>query len=299
MDRKKSHTKDELVDLYAQMKYPMEYFIKFESNYQKCYSELFSDMKDFEDDDFNDKDETIGGIALQFATRYVNKFMAQLDKGHSEEWAHLVAESIEDNNSLIIANAYNSMNPELAKQELRLYCKSLGGDEFFEKHYLFLFEIGESWNNPLETAMEYSRIYKQQIAKGKSETFAHHYADLMSGNEYVEIYCQKYAYAYDKALSEGKSKEYAELFAGMYGDGAANHGEREDRDIPDFWEEKVFGYMKGWEYATNNNLSNDFIGIYENVYLNTVYADEPEKISWDRLEEYILEEALKKYNEMT
>jgi hypothetical protein len=117
---------------------------------------------------------------------------------------------------------------------LRLHCKSFGGDELFEKHYLFLFEIGEGWNNPQEIALKYSRIYKQQIAKGKNEIFAHQYADLMSSNEYVEIYYKKYAYAYDEALSEGKSKEYAVLFADMYGDGAANYGEREEKDIPEF-----------------------------------------------------------------
>ena len=294
MDRKKPHTKDELIDLYAQMKYPMKYFIKFESRYHECYSELFNDMKDYEDDDFEDEDDTIGGTALQFASEYLDRFMAQLNGGHGEEWAHLVAKPIEDNNT-IIADAYYSMSPELAKQELRLHCKSLGGDEFFEKYYLFLFEIGEGLNNPQKIALEYSKIYKQQIAKGKSEVFAHQYADLMSGDEFVEIYCRKYAYAYDKALSEGKSEEYAKLFADMYGDGAANYGEREDKDIPEFWEEKVFAYMKGWEYATNNNLSNEFIKIYERVYLNTVYADEPEKIPWNRLDEYILEEALKKY----
>ena len=295
MDRKRPHTKDELVDLYTQMKYPMEYFIKFESNYQKYYSEFFSEMKDYEDDDFENKDETIGGVALQFSSEYIDKFMVQINKGHSEEWAHLVAKYTEDKDCVIIANAYNSMSPELAKRELRLHCKSLGGDEFFEKHYLYLYEIGRGWYNPLEIAFEYSRIYKQQIAEGKSEIFAHHYADLMAADEYVEIYCEKYAYAYDKALSEGKSRVYAELFADKYGDGAVNYGEREEEDIPESWEEEIFAYMNGWEYATNNNLSNRFIGIYKNVYMNTIYADEPEKIPWNRLEEYVLEEALKKY----
>ena len=297
MDRKKPHTKDELVDLYSKMKYPMEYFVKFESNYQKHYLMNYSDMKDYEDDDFED-DESIGGVALQYASEYMNKFMAQLNSGHSEEWAHLVAESYEDDDELIVENAYSSMFlklAELAKQDLRLHCKSLGGDEFFEKHYLFLFETGEGWNNPREVAAEYSRIYKQQITDGKSEIYAHEYANLKSKNVFVEIYCDKYAYAYDKALLEGKSNEYAELFADMYGDGAANYGEREHRDIPEFWEEKVFAYMKGWEYATNNNLSDKFIGLYQNVYMNSIYTDEPGEIPWDRLDEYVLEEALKRY----
>jgi hypothetical protein len=56
--------------------------------------------------------------------------------------------------------------------------------------------------------------------------------------------------------------------------------------------------MKGWGYAKNNNLSNRFIGVYENVYLNTIYADEPEKNPWNRQEEYILEEALKNMNKI-
>ena len=219
MDRKRPHTKDELEDLYAQMEYPMKYFIKFESRYHECYSELFNDMKDYEDDDFDDKDETIGGIALQYSSEYIDKFMIQINEGHSEEWAHIVARSMEDNSYVVVADAYHSMPSELAKQELRIHCKSLGGDEFFEKHYLYLFEIGESLNNPQKIAFEYSKIYKQQISTGKSEVFAHQYADLMSGDEFVETYCRKYAYAYDKALSEGKSEEYAKLFADMYGGG--------------------------------------------------------------------------------
>ena len=297
MDKKKPHTKYELVDLYSQMEYPMEYFVKFEANYQKHYSMLYSEMKDYEDDDSED-DETIGGVALQYASEYVNKFMAQLNMGHSEKWAHLVAESVEFDEDQTVEEAYSSMFlefRELANQDIRLHCKSLDGDEFFEKHYLFLFESRETWNNPREEAAEYSRIYKQQIANGKSEIYAHEYAYLMSKNDFVEIYCDKYAYAYDKALSDGKSKDYAILFAEMYGDGAANHEEREHRDIPEFWEEEIFAHMKGWEYATNNDLSDKFVVIYKNVYMNAIYADEPDKIPWDRLDEYVLEEALKRY----
>lgn len=298
-DKKRIHTHEELKNIYASLKYPTEYFEKFESKYHECYTEWYKEMKNYEEDDF-EEGESIGNNALEYSTlSYIKRFVDEKEKGHSDEWTHIVANSFEDDEERIIDESYSvikSIDEELAKQELHLHCKSLCRDELFEKHYLFLFEIGEGLNHPQEIAKKYSEIYKQQIAKGKTPVYSHQYADLMSSNEYVEIYCEKYAFAYDKAISEGKSKMYAELFADKYGDGSANHGERENRDIPDFWEEKVFAYMNGWEYATNNNFSNKFIGIYENIYLNTIYADEPEKIPWNRLEEYILEEALKKYN---
>lgn len=86
------------------------------------------------------------------------------------------------------------------------------------------------------------------------------------------------------------------MYADKYGDGFCNYGGREDAKIPEFWEERIIGYMKGWEYARANNLNTSFADLYENIYLNTIYSDAPEKTPWHRLDEYVLEETLKKYH---
>lgn len=317
INQQQPHTLEELASLYKKTGYPEEYFPQFESHYRKTYNELYDDMKKFADEtaaeiaaeaaagivpeEEEQEKELISDDALFFASKYMDKFIEQIRLGHGKEWAHAIAGCMEWDEEQIINIAYEALeseNEELAKKELLHHCRLLGEDEWFEKHYLFLFEAGEGGNNPRETAKEYSELYKQQIAAGKSEVYAHQYADFMSEGMYVQEYCEKYAYAYDKALSEGKDETYANLFADKYGSAFVDYGEREKKEIPEYWEEEVFAYMNGWEYARQNKLPDEFIRIYVIEYLGAVYPDEPNRIPRDRLEAYVLDKALEEYGKI-
>ena len=313
INQQQPHTRDELTNLYKETGYPEEYFPQFESHYWKTYNELYDDMKKFAaetadeaaagtvPEEEEEEKESIRDDALFFALKYMDQFMEQIRLGHGKEWAHAFAGCMERDEEQIINTAYEALeyeDEELAKKGLLHHCRLWGEDEWFEKHYLFLFEAGEGGNNPRETAKEYSELYKRQIAAGKSKVYAHQYADFMSEGMYVQEYCEKYAYAYDKALSEGKDETYANLFADKYGSGFVDYGKRKKKGIPEFWEEEIFAYMNGWEYARQNKLPDEFIGIYVREYLGAVYPDEPNRIPKDRLEAYILEKALEEYGKI-
>ncbi|MDX9695236.1 MAG: hypothetical protein RBT49_05550 [Bacteroidales bacterium] len=86
-------------------------------------------------------------------------------------------------------------------------------------------EQGEGYADPWpgKQASEYSKIYKEQITKGKSEIFAHKYADLMASKEYTELGCYAEAIEYEKALNEGFSERYASSFAMHLSEYIANY----------------------------------------------------------------------------
>ena len=69
-----------------------------------------------------------------------------------------------------------------------------------------------------------------------------------------------------------------------------------------FWNEKMIGNMKGWEYANENELSDrqSFIKIYENIHINTYYADIPPlpKMNNEQIDKMILEKAVESYERL-
>jgi hypothetical protein len=156
---------------------------------------------------------------------------------------------------------------------------------------------------PEEKARKYSKIYKEQIANGKPQIFAHEFADLMADGTYHKIYCENYAFAFDNAISQGNSLEYAKKYADLYGtalvDIKRRAGISDDEELIDYNIEKVNAYMKGWEYAKDHQVNDRerFIGIYETTYLNAFYSDlcilEETNEQFDKR---VLEMALKKYH---
>jgi hypothetical protein len=164
--------------------------------------------------------------------------------------------------------------------------------------YLVTGSIDYYWRNHGE-----EKIYKEQLAKGKSEVYAHHYSDLMANGEYHEIYCEEYAFAYDKAISENKSSEYASVFANKYAselvDIKRRYGISEDEEMIDFAIEKVNAYMKAWQYGEENQLKDFelFAEIYENIHLNTCFLDDiTENKSSEEFDKLVLEKTLERFN---
>ena len=101
---------------------------------------------------------------------------------------------------------------------------------------------------------------------------------------------------------EGWDKLYIDVYMDKYEEGLLEDGEeREHPDIPTYWETKVIAYMKAWDYVRNSEIKGDykektrFIDIYMNEYLNASFPDHPEKIPWDRFEEYVMDRALKRF----
>lgn len=257
MNKKVSHSEEELISIFKLAGINEKYFSKFLKHYKHCYDELYEDYKNFEDDDFEEGD-SVQASALWCTNGYIKSYLELIDKGHSEEWAHEMASTVNEGASAI-SSVYDDIernNPELAKKDLLIYTKSLGGDEFFEKHYMFLFEVSSNPYTRIETAKNYSLLYKSELNKGKSEVYAHHYADLMSMEEYHEIYCEEYAFAFDKAKNDNKSEDYARVYAEKYASALVDikrrHGISDDEAMIDFAIEKVEAYMESWSNSNQN-----------------------------------------------
>ncbi|MFN9115398.1 MAG: hypothetical protein ACK5XN_35530 [Bacteroidota bacterium] len=184
------------------------------------------ELKQESDEEYNV--EKSKSEAVKLAIEDFRLFEAQIEKGHGKQWAQLYAISIEEH-----PHSFNRAYREIkeidaikSKEELIIHCNAMGGDEYYTKHFIFLMENGAALSDPDKQAARYSAIYKEQIALGKSEVFAHEYADTMASCEYREIYCYAYARCYDQAVNDGKSFSYAKAIAAHIAEYYANNYSR-------------------------------------------------------------------------
>lgn len=302
---KKPHTEEELKEVFQQNQIDDGLISVYIDYYNVSFKELLEDHKDFKDEDWGEG-ESVQAFALWCANDYIREYSKHIENGHGEEWSHILAHSNEEG-QLGIFHAYNDLrkiNLDLAKKELLTYAKYQSEDKDFLKHYLHLFAEVSEPGIRIETAKKYAEIYKKELAKGKSEVFANEYAALIASGDYHEIYCEDYAIAFDIANKENRDIEYARLYADKYAsaliDIKRRYGISDDEDMMNFAIEKVKAYMKAWNYARENRLEDfkRFADIYENIHLNTYYADEgrPNKSELE-IDKEILERALEKFGE--
>jgi hypothetical protein len=299
-----AHTTTELTAIFEERGILEKYFDQFLMYYKTRFEELLKENEQYKDEDFAEG-ESVQLDALFSTMLHTDCIMKEITKGHGDEWAFAIADCSEEDeraHRLVYSDLRNS-NPELAKKELLILCKSYAGDEFFEKHFISKFEEGCDYFRYSERASKYSEIYKKKLAEGKSKNYAHQYADLMSSEEFNTIYCEDYAYAYDKAIIEGKSEEYAILFADQYGSALVDIKSRyaisDDEEMLNFAIERVNIFMKAWEHNQELQLTNfaRFAEMYEQIHLNTYYNDQDETplIESNEITKDILERTLHAY----
>lgn len=174
----KYYSKQDLLEIAKQKQIPEQYFEDFIAFVEKEKKEMTYDG----DSHILD----IGTAAINFAVEYFEKYEAEIRKGHSKEWSHQYACSIEDHQHSFndAYKAIKKVDPAKAKEELRIHSRAIGGDEWYIKHFIFLMDNGEALSHPDKQAAIYSSIYKEQIALGKSKEFAHEYADLKASENY-------------------------------------------------------------------------------------------------------------------
>ena len=307
IDKKTPHAEAFLIEIFKEKGLNEKYFQKIYAYYKHCFKELYEDEYiNWTDADYEETGESAHKSALNVTNMFIEVFLSEKAKGHGDEWSLAVA-NCEEEGDLVYHVAYDEIvqtNPELAKKEILIRSKSLSNDEIFIKHHIYIYETEIHDTNRINRAKKYSEIYKDQIAKGKSVVYAHEYARLLSSGDYNPVYCDEYAYAYDKAIKEGKSEEYALEFAEVYGDELVDiksrYGISEDEDQINYAIEKVDVYMTVWEYNQKHQLKDFklFADIYENIHFNTYYPNELGLLGIikDEIDMEILEKALKKYN---
>lgn len=309
IDKKTPHTEAHLTEIFKEKGLNEKHFPKLYTYYKHCFVELYEDEYiNWTEEDYNETGDSAHKDALSVTEMFIEAFLGEKAKGQGDEWAFAVASCVEEGEVVyhIVYDEIKKTNPKMAKQELLIRSRSFGGDENFIKHYILLFESGSGYSDSVENAKKYSEIHKDQIAKGKTTVYANEYARLKSSDmNYHIIFCEEYAYAYDKALHEGKSETYALEFAEVYGeelvDIKARYGISEDEEQINYVIEKVDVYMTAWEYNEKHKLQNFklFADIYETIYFNSYYPNEEGPTGTkEEIDVKILEKVLKQYNKL-
>lgn len=246
------HTNEELIEIYSSNKGDdiySEYFIK---QYEFAYG-VFD-----EDQDWEDINESVEAHTLNYCLNdYLSHFLKCIKNGHGPVWADKFAYNIMGNEvATLTYQEIMKENPELARFEINIYCNSLSNDDIFKNYYLFLIEK-QCFRRTEQRTIEYVKIYKEQIDIGKSDFYAHHYADLrVSSKGFTVLYCEAYTITYEKALNENKSIEYAELYAEKLGSYIANHcssfSQKDEYGDFDFFHEHILEEMREWKLKNNN-----------------------------------------------
>lgn len=177
--------------------------------------------------------------AINYVEKYIQIFSEQVNLGHSYEWSSTFANEVFDyQDELARAFAFDAIfekDEEKAISDLRIFCNQINADELFTKQFIYLMQegIGHEEPNAEEQAHNYCVIFREQIKKGKSEIFAHRYADLSSCKYYTDIYCFAYAIEFEKLIIEGFSEEFASTFATNIAEYIANHFDTYEKSIND------------------------------------------------------------------
>jgi hypothetical protein len=274
------------------------------SEYEAVFNSFLVDfLQDLEKDNDIDHDDTAEDL-LEVPTDFIDRYIKCREVGFSKTWSATQADlEISDDTYYAVFECYKKV--EAIKQgealkDLQVFCKTKNGDPLYNDFLIDHVTRNEYTERPIEElAADYSKIYKEQKEKGKSETFSHKYAELMAGDEFHQIYCEDYAFIYDQSIALGKSEEYADRYAEKYAselvDVKRRAGIHDDEESLEFARDKARAYINGWEYATQNNIKkmNVFIDCYSNAYLNTIYSDEWSSIK--ELEKISLKKALEKF----
>ena len=195
-----------------------EYFIN-------KYHETYTNVED--DEGFLEEGEILKDAVLKYYIEfYLQKFLELIQNGHCLEWADALAEHIESEEERTIGETYLKLkkkDPDLAKEQLEVYCKSLGkGDPLFIEYYIYLLDEHEPYD-AVEYSENYVKAYRKKIAEGKSEIFAQAYAETKSTDSYTDFYCHIRAESYERAINDGKSENYAWIYSDKYGEMIVNH----------------------------------------------------------------------------
>ena len=157
-----------------------------------------------------------------------------------------------------------------AKNELVPFARFLDDDPSFVENYAYFFIY--KWT--IEDVKEFIRIKKSLIEKGKNEVYAREYAlhhNSTPDDNYCHLFASKFEECINKGLGTDKAYTIAEAYENLY-----EEYWPEDDNLLGI--EAHNGYMKGFEYAIENNIDSPetFAEEYEKAYLHSLSPDEEE-----------------------
>lgn len=172
-----------------------KYFDRFKKEVERCYVEL---QRDCPEDDDDPEEESNADASIRISKEFMEYYVSEKEKGHCDKWSEAYAKS-----SLLGTEEYRSYreaydaieDDEEKEKELDIHVASMSDDPLFRKRYKYLFT--EILGDPKEYAESYCNDYRRMIALGKSDVYAHAYADYHDENK--DEFCHIYAEAYELA----------------------------------------------------------------------------------------------------
>ena len=289
-------TKNEVLDIFAQKGFDPEYADFYWSQYSEFYDSTAQDVPD---------DDRLSDDALSAADDGLSWYALYKEIGHPESWCIKACDfginecgkvdSLEDIADCLIGiySDQYEVDKEIAAEELRRHCNFIaakfGKSELYMRFFYEWYEGGDGGSRYLKTYDELEQSYLNAISEGKDDSFAHFFAtkSLVLG-----VGAWRLAEAKEQLEQEGRDNEYISSYLWKYEKEIVEHGDPGPADHPEWWEEKVVAYMKGWEYAHTHGLDEaKFAELHEPIYLNMHH-------SYERIpdfEDNAIEEALRQY----
>lgn len=185
-----------------------KYFDKFKEEVERSYAEL---QRDCPEDDEDPEEESNADASIRLSKEFMEYYVPEKEKGHSDKWAETYARCsvLEMDEYRSYREAYDAIEDDEKKEkELDIHVASMSDDPLFRKRYKYLFT--DFSGNPKEYAESYCNDYRRMIALGKSDIYAHAYADYHDENK--DEFCTIYAQAYELAKNHGMDDSDAFCF---------------------------------------------------------------------------------------
>ena len=205
-------------EAFAKTGVDRKYFPQYEAEV-KSYYEGLTKGQVFDVGDDEEDEENYAEGSLDHADEYIKYYIAEDKKGHSCRWCHLYALyccyfSISDLNKDVIDKLEDK---EEKGKDISIYASSINKDPVFVERFKLLVEDGSE--DSIEKAEEYCCAYHKCIEEGKSETYAHAYAEAVNDDS---NYCDIYASAFEQANFYGMSNSEARMFGDCCAETYAN-----------------------------------------------------------------------------
>jgi len=251
--------------------------------------------------------------ALETAKYGIVWYILYKEIGHPEDWCQAAAGFGKENQyeELSLENIADCLSEVYRKFwqqdeasaviELRRQCDHIG--ERFGKSPLYMrlfyewYEDMSGGSDLLDHFSEMEFAYNDAISKGKSDDFAYFYATYPWSEPW------RIAELRESLQKEGKDEDYIQLYLIKYADGLEDNGEeREHPDMPASWEEEVTAYMQGWDYARKEESGigakdqQRFIDVYVRTYMSARHPLNPSVIPWDRFDDFVLDIAVREFH---
>lgn len=207
------HTDALIEEAFAKTGYDNKYFPQYLAEAKRYYGGVHGE---FDEDDCTEEDNPIYW-SLRWANDYISFYVQEAEKGHCHTWSHFyaldrVVGSYDGDECSMIHNVLkNFSDVEEKNKELIIHAKSIHDDPIFIKYYKNLYD--DFVEDIRKKAENYCKIFRNIISEGKSEFYAHAYADASCGLNYAEWCRDIYARAYELARKHGMQ----DVSSHMYG----------------------------------------------------------------------------------